>query len=71
MLVGLKNATSTFTKMMTEVLQGWMQQFLKVFMDDLNVHDASWFKHIKHLGMVLTRSNEIKLKLNPNFKVFL
>jgi len=38
-----------------EVFQGWMQQFLKMFVDDLNVHNASWSKHIKHLGMVLIR----------------
>jgi hypothetical protein len=68
---GLKNATNTFTRMMTEVFQGWMQQFLKVFVDDLNVHNASHSEHIRHLGMVLTRSNEINLKLNPNFNVLL
>jgi hypothetical protein len=29
-----------------------MQQFLKVFVDDLNLHNASWSKHMKHMHLV-------------------
>jgi hypothetical protein len=53
---GLKNAMSTFTKTMMEVFQGWMQQFQKLFVDDLNIHNTSWSEHTRHLGMVLTIS---------------
>jgi hypothetical protein len=53
---GLKNAMSTFTKTMMEVFQGWMQQFQKLFVDDLNIHNTSWSEHKRHLGMVLTIS---------------
>jgi hypothetical protein len=35
---GLKNATSTFTRTMTEVFKGLGDSFLKIFIDDLNVH---------------------------------
>jgi hypothetical protein len=43
-----------------------MQKLLKVFMDDLNVHNAFWFEHLKHLHLMLTRLKEANIKLNPN-----
>jgi hypothetical protein len=39
---GLKNATSTFTRTMSEVFKDFGSKFLKVFVDDLNVHSGSW-----------------------------
>jgi len=36
---GLKNATSTFTKTMLLVFKELGDKFLKVFVDDLNVHN--------------------------------
>jgi hypothetical protein len=39
---GLKNATSTFTRTMSEVFKDLGSKFLKVFVDDLNVHSESW-----------------------------
>jgi hypothetical protein len=38
---GLKNATSTFTRTMSEVFKNVGSKFLKVFVDDLNVHSRS------------------------------
>jgi putative transposase len=38
---GLKNATSTFTRTMSEVFKDLGSRFLKVFVDDLNVHSES------------------------------
>jgi hypothetical protein len=38
---GLKNATSTFTQTMSEVFKDLGSRFLKVFIDDLNVHSES------------------------------
>ncbi len=35
---GLKNATSTFTRTMSEVFKDLGSKFLKVFINDLNVH---------------------------------
>ncbi len=35
---GLKNATSTFARTMTEVFKDLGNSFLKIFVDDLNVH---------------------------------
>jgi hypothetical protein len=63
---GLKNATSTFTRTMTEVFKDVGDSFLKVFVDDLNVHSEEWQDHLQHLGVVLSRLREVNLKLNPS-----
>jgi hypothetical protein len=43
---GLKNATSTFTETMSKVFKDLGSKFLKVFVDDLNVHSESWGEHL-------------------------
>ncbi len=37
----MKNATSTFSKTMTKVFRVYMDKFLKVFIDDLNVYNLT------------------------------
>jgi hypothetical protein len=63
---GLKNATSTFTRTMSEVFKDLGSKFLKVFVDDLNVHSGSWEEHLQHLDMVLCKLRGVNLKLNLN-----
>jgi hypothetical protein len=63
---GLKNATSTFTRTMSEVFQDLGNRFLKVFVDDLNVHSESWGEHLQHLDAMLCKLREVNLKLNPS-----
>jgi hypothetical protein len=63
---GLKNATSTFTRTMSEVFKDLGNKFLKVFVDDLNVHSESWGEHLQYLDAVLCKLREVNLKLNPN-----
>ncbi len=63
---GLKNATSTFTRTMSEVFKDLGSKFLKIFVDDLNVHNYSWDEHLQHLDMVLCKLRGVNLKLNPN-----
>jgi len=63
---GLKNATSTFTRTMSEVFKDLGDKFLKVFVDDLNIHSESWEYHLQHLEAVLSRLREVNLKLNPS-----
>jgi len=66
MSFGLKNATSTFTQTMSEVFKDLGDRFLKVFVDDLNIHSESWEDHLQHLEVVLSKLREVNLKLNPN-----
>ncbi len=60
----MKNATSTFSKTMTKVFGKYLDKFLKVFVDDLNIHSHSWEQHLEHLHFVLLKLNEVNLKLN-------
>jgi hypothetical protein len=50
---------------MTEVFKAYMDKFLKVFVDDLNVHNVDWEEHLKHLQYVLMRLREVNLEFNP------
>jgi len=63
---GLKNTTSTFTRTMSSVFKELGNKFLKIFVDDLNIHSKNWEKHLQHLEVVLSKLREINLKLNPN-----
>jgi hypothetical protein len=62
----LKNATSTFTRTMAEIFKDLGDLFLKVFVDDLNIHSVEWNDHLQHLDTVLSRLKEVNLKLNPS-----
>jgi hypothetical protein len=63
---GFKNATNTFTRTMSLVFKDMGDKFLKVFVDDLNIHSENWEDHLRHLGAVLSRLREVNLKLNPS-----
>jgi hypothetical protein len=54
MSFGLKNATRTFSKTMVEVFKDWIDQFLKVFVDDVNIHSQTWEEHLTHMKAILT-----------------
>jgi len=62
---GLKNVTSTFTRTMSLVFKELGDKFLKVFVDDLNVHSENWADHLQHLEAILSKFREVNLKLNP------
>jgi hypothetical protein len=51
---------------MSEVFRDLGDKFLKVFVDDLNVHNENWEDHLQHLGAVLSILREVNLKLNPS-----
>jgi len=63
---GVKNATSTFTRTMSLIVKELGDKFLKVFVDDLNVHSENWEDHLRHLEAVLSKLREVNLKLNPS-----
>jgi len=61
---GLKNATNTFTRTMSSIFKELGDKFLKVFVDDLNIHSENWEEHLQHLEAVLSKLKEVNLKLN-------
>ncbi len=63
---GMENATNTFSKTMTKDFGAYMDKFLKVFVDDLNVNNLTWEEHIDHLRYMFLQLKEVNLKLNPS-----
>jgi hypothetical protein len=63
---GLKTTTIIFTKTMSETFKELGDKFLKVFINDLNVHNESWEEHLQHLDVVFLKLGEVNLKLNPS-----
>jgi hypothetical protein len=62
----LKNATSTFSQTMADIFKEWTNQFLKVFVDNVNVHSEIWSEHLCHIQLVFQKLIEVNLKLNPS-----
>lgn len=48
---GLKNAIGIFSKVMNEIFKNELDSFVKVFVDDLNIHAWTkfWKEHLPHL----------------------
>ncbi len=63
---GLKNATNTFTRTMSIVFKEMGDRFLKIFVDDLNIHSENWEEHLQHLDAIFFKLREVNLKLNLN-----
>jgi hypothetical protein len=64
------HATSSFTKTMTNVFEAYMDKFLKVFVNNLNIHNLTWEEHLEHLHFVVMTLREVNIKLNPSKSEF-
>jgi hypothetical protein len=51
---------------MSTVFKELGDKFLKIFVDDLNVHSENWEGHLQHLDDVFLKLREVNLKLNPS-----
>jgi hypothetical protein len=61
---GLKNATNTFSRTMVDIFKEWTNQFVKVFVDDVNTHNGTWNEHLGHIMLVFQKLKGVNLKLN-------
>lgn len=62
---GLKLAPSTFQKLMaTEVLVGYIQNFVIVYLDDIIIFSNSVEEHLNHLRLVFERLQQHNLKVS-------
>jgi len=52
---GMKNAISMFSRTMMEIFGAYMDKFLMVFIDYLNVYSLSCGEHFEHLRYVFMR----------------
>lgn len=68
---GLKNAPSTFQRLMNSVLSGLQDLYAFVYLDDVVIFGDSLGSHNKRLVEVLSRLRKHNLKLNPDKCEFL
>ena len=61
---GLKNAPSTFQRLMNEVLQEYINKICVVYMDDILVFSTSFEEHLLSIKKILNklRSKNLKFK---------
>ncbi len=61
---GIWNVINMFSMIMMEVFITHMDKLLKVFINDLNVHNMSWEEHLEYLQYVFMRLTKMNLKFN-------
>ena len=53
---GLKNAPSTFQRLMSQIfLVGYINKFCMVYLDDIIIYSQTWSDHLQHVGLILER----------------
>lgn len=68
---GLKNAPSTFERLMDFVLAGLKEESILVYMDDILIASSTIEEHLEKLEMVFKRLRQYNLKLKPSKCQFL
>jgi hypothetical protein len=61
---GLRNAPSTFMRLMNEVLKDFIGKFVIVYLDDIRIFSKTEEEHLRHLTLVLGRLQQEKLLIN-------
>jgi hypothetical protein len=46
---GLKNAPTTFMRMMDDILQPFANTFVVVYLDDILIYSNTWAEHLQHI----------------------
>ena len=64
MLFGLKNAPSTFMRLMNEVLKDFIGKFFIVYLDDKLIFSKTKGEHLRHLTSVMEKLQQEKLLIN-------
>ncbi|KAL0292420.1 UNVERIFIED_CONTAM: Retrovirus-related Pol polyprotein from transposon [Sesamum radiatum] len=58
---GLTNAPATFSTLMNQVLHGFLDEFMVVYLDDIVIYSRTLAEHVENLQQVLTRLHEHEL----------
>jgi hypothetical protein len=64
MSFGLTNVSSTFMRLMNEVLREFIEKFVIVYLDDILVYSKIVAEHLKHLATVMQKLQQEKLLIN-------
>ncbi|KAL0385859.1 UNVERIFIED_CONTAM: Retrovirus-related Pol polyprotein from transposon [Sesamum radiatum] len=57
----LTNAPVTFSTLMNQVLHGFLDEFVVVYLDDIVIYSRTLANHVEHLRQVLARLREYEL----------
>ena len=63
---GLKNAGSTYQRMMTRMFEPQLGKIIEVYIDDMVVKSKVVFDHVKDLEIIFAILREHKLRLNAS-----
>lgn len=65
MCFGLRNATATFSRLVSKLTRG-LEEFAAAYVDDVLIFSDSWENHLKHLRAVFERIRSAGLTLNKD-----
>ena len=63
---GLKNADTSYQRLMTKIFKPLINQTVEVYIDDIVVKSKTWIEHIQHLEKVFRLMRAYNIKLNPS-----
>ena len=61
---GLKNAPTTFMRLMDDVLRPFTNSFVLVYLDDILIFRIMWEEYMRHIQQVLSTLRQHKLYVN-------
>lgn len=67
---GLTNAPATFCTMMNQVLHGFLDDFVVVYLDDIVIYNQTLEEHVQHVRQVFNRLRENGLYAKPSKSSF-
>ncbi|KAL2631182.1 hypothetical protein R1flu_015868 [Riccia fluitans] len=66
---GLKNAPSTFQRVVTTAFEEYLNEFMQTYLDDFTIY-GSRTDHLGHLRKCLEKCRKFSISLNPDKSVF-
>ncbi|KAG0755447.1 hypothetical protein G6F33_011500 [Rhizopus arrhizus] len=63
---GIVNGPATFSRAIYLAMQGYLNDFVSTYIDDITVYSKEFSEHLGHLVLVLQRLREVQMILKPS-----